>query len=553
MGDFLLCVFHSTFDAQGKEGFLSLYYSNHIPIISFSRYIPYDNDDVQEYPFTKISSISIDAEKEGENFINIFVKGQLISASIFRLPSRNDVLSFIQISVSNGILNSDTNRQNSNKWIPVSPHHFKPRDSIKWIYDNSPDVANPNFSLSPIYLNSHPPFCENPRDGSFSLPKHREILRELIEKGKQTEIFQKLNQLSLKEEFRKLYNSSKNNLSCLPNFEEICNSTNNRNNDNSRQNQENKKPQNIENVQDSYTQSNSNIYNNDINRKCSINQNSNEIISENDSKNSQINDTKLFEYLSVRRQWEIRISHQIFNNSKHNNDVEKILKDLPRTISDEKIIVLLYTVLRTIITYAPDVGFAQGMVDVSYFIEQVILDDTEDFGDESQSYVFWGLHSILFLFGQSKWFQSLDSSNSSLIEVIEAVLTTIYPSLAEFIRFNDFEIFKHCYGSLLTMFTRMFTKEIEEKLWKLIFLKQSVDAFHASILTAIFCINYPKLCESKTNDMSHVTDLLNSNYIVENEENFLALIASICEMIHPIQEKIESFDFSCSLFQPCPY
>ena len=203
MGDFLLSAFHSTFDDQRNEGCLSLYYSNYIPMLSFSRYSSNDNDDIQEYPFPSISYIYIDTEKDGDNSLNVFVKDQLYSASIFRLPSKYDLLSFIQITVSNGILNSDASKQHSNKWFPVL--HVTRKRTIQWISDNSPNSSNSKFLLSSIYRNSHPPFCQNPSNASFSLSNHREILRDLIDRGKQTDLFQKLHQISLKSEFQKRY------------------------------------------------------------------------------------------------------------------------------------------------------------------------------------------------------------------------------------------------------------------------------------------------------------------------------------------------------------
>ena len=207
------------------------------------------------------------------------------------------------------------------------------------------------------------------------------------------------------------------------------------------------------------------------------------------------------------------------------------------------------------ITYAPDVGFAQGMVDVSYFIADVVLDDIQNYDDLSQSKVFWGLNEILFKFGQSDWFLASEIANSRLVSVIDPILTKIYPTAAEFIRFNDFEVFKHCFGSFLTMFTRMFAKEIIQKLWILVFLKRKVVTFHAAVLASLFCFNFPKLSESKTVDMSQISDLMNSRYLVENEDSFLAVVASFCEMIQLDDEDdiddSESFDdFECSLFKP---
>ena len=564
MGDFLLSVFHSTFDAQRNEGCLSLYYSNYIPIISFSRYNSHDNDDVQEYPFPTISSIFIDMEKEGDNCLNVFVNDQLFSSSIFRLPSRFDLLSFIQITVSNGILNSDPSRKNPNKWVPVS--NFKPRDPIQWICDNSPNSSIPNFSLPSIYRNSQPPFCKNPPNGSFSLTNHREILRELIEKGKQTEIYIKLNQGSLKEEFHKKYFSSENRSTNLiiNDIKEIDNANLDHTNDINDANSINKtNTESYQNTSNNYItsdidndQKDTNGYQNTNNNENSDSkpQNEDQIFTINIDLNSKYDDKNLVEYLNIRKQWETRISHQNLNNSKHNTDVEKILKDLPRTISNDKTILLLYNVLRTTITYAPDVGFAQGMVDLSYFIAQIVLEDSSKDDDESQSKVFWGLNTILFKFGQSIWFQNFDVANSRLISIIDDVLSQIYPSLATFVRSNNFELFKHCFGSLLTMFTRMLEKEIEEKLWLIIFLNNSVEIFHAAVLATMLCVSFPKLSESKVSDMSHITDMMNSFYLVENQDSFLAIVASICERIKPLDID-DNFDmdddsFSCSLFKP---
>ncbi|OHS99141.1 hypothetical protein TRFO_34497 [Tritrichomonas foetus] len=461
MGDYLLCVLHSVIDEQEFEGCLSIYYSDLVPTISFARYTM-PNNNLQVYPFSAIASIYIHAD-ENENILNVFISNHPVP-STFKLSSKYDVLTFIEVTVANGILVSDPDKPNI--WVP-SFTGSRPPDTIEWICENSTLEGN----LSSIHHNSRHPYSTSSVGANFSLASHRVILQNLIQKGKQTKFYSELLNPPTKAKLSSFYRGK----------------------------------------------------------------------------------NRLDEYLTIRRQWENRIPHQNIGRSKHNVDVENISKDLLRSVPSEKTIILLYNVLRTMITYAPDVGFAQGMVDVAYLVAELVLDDIESNDDKSQSYVFWVLNAILFQFGQARWFQATESANANLVDDVNDILAVVYPAVGYFICFGDYEMFKHCVGSSLTMFTRMFDHELVKRLWNLIFFGKDVDAMHAAVLTAIFCIEFPELTKSRVPDMAKIAELMSSPYKVEKEDEFLAIVAAICEYLPPREIVPDSMNFTCSLFHPLTF
>ena len=262
------------------------------------------------------------------------------------------------------------------------------------------------------------------------------------------------------------------------------------------------------------------------------------------------NENKLNEYLTIKKQWQSRIYLQEISKSKHNLEVEKISKDLIRTVSNEGTIKLLYNVLRTLITFSPDLGFAQGMVDISYFISQLVLEDFTLYDEKSQSIVFWALYNLMFKFGQSKWYISNQNSNQNFIDDISQLLSFTYPAISSFVSFNDYELFKYTISCNLTMFTRTISFEILKKISNIILFYKNIDIIYVSILSTILILEFPELNKSRFPDISKIANLINNNYKISEINEFLAIIAAISEKISKRDEENESMYLTFKLFKP---
>jgi hypothetical protein len=259
----------------------------------------------------------------------------------------------------------------------------------------------------------------------------------------------------------------------------------------------------------------------------------------------------LEEYLTLREQWELRIPHQNSGKSRHNSAVETLSKDLLRTYASDPTIVLMYNVLRTMITFAPDFGFAQGLVDVALMIADVCLNgEIERTDDEAQAIVFWALNKLLFELGQSRWYMSSDSWVREMIILLSKALASVYPALELFARYQDFQVFHHMIAGPVTVFTRMFEKPLLRKLWRVAFLKGTVDVLHISTLIVILLRGFPELSKAKVLDFVQVTKLLDPEYPVGDEAAFLALIAVVAAKIDAKKVQPPEVDLQFSIFSP---
>lgn len=265
-------------------------------------------------------------------------------------------------------------------------------------------------------------------------------------------------------------------------------------------------------------------------------------------------ENKLQEYLTVRMQWECRIAHQIQGKSKHNNDVEKLSKDLMRSVSDQQQLKLVYNVLRTMLQFAPDLGYAQGMTDVAILLMKCVLGENVVCSDENQSAVFWALHKVMFVCGQSQWYMATEQSTAILIDDISSILSAVYPAIASFVSYSDYEMFQHISPCTFTMLTRTLGYEMMEKLMTLVIRSGSVNVLYTSILVTIFIIEFPNLTKSRVPDITQVTKLACDEYHVQDEDQFLSIVANICERVP--KEEIDNssmVSLSCKLFEPMKF
>jgi hypothetical protein len=259
----------------------------------------------------------------------------------------------------------------------------------------------------------------------------------------------------------------------------------------------------------------------------------------------------LDEYLVLREQWELRIPHQNGGKSKHNAAVETLSKDLLRTDATDPTIVLLYNVLRTMITFAPDFGFAQGLVDVTLMIAEIVLDgEIERRDDEAQSLVFWSLNTLLFELGQCRWYQANELWVRDMVRLLSGALASIYPALELFASYEDFQVFQHMIAGPVTLFTRTFAHPVLKKLWNLIFAMETADGLHIAVMAVILILGYPELSKRKPIDFIQVTKYFSSEYPIGEEEEFLALVAAVAEKVNAKTVRIELPEFRSSFFVP---
>lgn len=258
----------------------------------------------------------------------------------------------------------------------------------------------------------------------------------------------------------------------------------------------------------------------------------------------------LEEYINTRKQWECRITHQKNAKSKHNTDVEKINKELDSLIPNSKTQSLLYNVMRTMITFAPDLGYSQGMVEVACFLAKTTLENIETDDDVSQSIVFWFLYSLLFDFGQSKWYNSTESTSALLVDDISDVLSTTYPAIGSYVSFNNYEMFKNSVSYSFSMLTKILSHSILKRLLPIVVHRKSVDVMYASVLTTILITEFPELSKSRVPDTAKISQILSKPYHVREEEEFLAIVASIADRIPSRDIEEEHMFLSFQIFKP---
>ncbi|KAH0788423.1 hypothetical protein GPJ56_007651 [Histomonas meleagridis] len=263
--------------------------------------------------------------------------------------------------------------------------------------------------------------------------------------------------------------------------------------------------------------------------------------------------SKLKEYLAVRRQWQLRISEQYRIRSQHNQKVEMLTQKLLNVQWSKKSVSLVYNVVRTMITFAPELSYDDSICDITLFIAELVLDDLEKDDDESQSKLFWVLNAVLFEFGQSQWYTNQEQSKSDLINDIIEIMACLYPAVGFFISYEDYEMFKHCINAVVSMFVHVFKKDLLKKLWNLIFKAGDVNALCTPLLTALLFFEFPELNKSRVPDMNHISKLFNEEYHVEDENDFLAIVAAIEEKLPLFERPSEVIDFSCNLFKPLSF
>ena len=459
MSEALLCVFHCVKDEEKQEGCLSVYFTEGEAVLSFCRYSLHNSNN-QVIPFHIISKIISNMCETTE--INIVTLGQPIPF-VFSLNSQLDVYTFFQVTVANGILKAS--QDSAEVWVLAQGQ--RPSDPVDWVLQNS-EIINP----TQIHRNSMPPYNLTAIGTTYSESSHREILKSLVENGKNLPFFS-----TLKRGFDK----------------SLC-------------------------------------------------------------KEFQ-SESKLKEYITVRTQWESRISHQLRGRSKHNNDVDKLSKDLMRCVSNPIQLKLLYHVLRTMIQFAPDLGYVQGMADVAIMLMKLVLDnDNLKCDDESQSTLFWALHKTLFDYSQSEWYLATEQMTALITDDISSILSIIYPAVASFVSFSNYEMFQHLSPCTLTVLTRTLGFDMISKLFPIIQRFENVTALYTVVLVTIFIIEFPNLTKSRIPDITQVSKLACEAYSIADEDKFLSIIASVCEKVQ--KEEIDTssvVSLSCKLFEPIKF
>ena len=194
MGDLFLSVFHSAVDENGCLGFISIYYANYTPTVSFTSY-SLTNSSSLVFAFNVIQSVFAK-----EKSISLHISGQP-KPSYFCLNAESDVWTFIQILVANGIVKSDL--ECPYRWIPASG--VKPQDPVEWMFESSIVDA----PMSVLHEMSGQAAFETLKGASFSGGAHRDKMEKLIERGKRSKTFEKLVNPVLPTEFAKYINNEK--------------------------------------------------------------------------------------------------------------------------------------------------------------------------------------------------------------------------------------------------------------------------------------------------------------------------------------------------------
>ncbi|EAY02680.1 hypothetical protein TVAG_406570 [Trichomonas vaginalis G3] len=457
MTEALLCVLHSARDEDGQDGCLSVYYKNGSPFLSFCKY-SLQNSTIQTLPFTSITNIVTKIDESSK--INIVTNGQPVP-TIYFLKSIHDVYTFFQILVANGIIMASPD--DSEVWIPAQGS--RPSDPVDWILQHS-YLVNP----AQFHYNSKPPYNLSVIGTSFTLSSHREILKSLIQTGKDSDDY-------------KLFNS-------------------------------------------------------EIDKNIFI---------------SLATPKKIEEYLNVRGQWECRIAHQFKGRSKLNSDLDKLSKDLIRISSETKVLKLIYNVLSTLMIFAPDLGYAQGMTDICMILINLIFGSDIECDDKSQSIVFWSMHMIMFEYGQSKWYINTENSTLYLTDDINFVLSAIYPAVATYVSFNNYEVFKHITPCMFTMMARTLGEDLLEKIFPILIKYKSVNKIYTCILITIFILEFPNMIKRSVPDIIQISNLACEKYEIKDMEEFLSIASSIFNRVPEDELDQEPMYFKFELFKPLEF
>jgi hypothetical protein len=266
-------------------------------------------------------------------------------------------------------------------------------------------------------------------------------------------------------------------------------------------------------------------------------------------------DGRLDEYLNVRRQWEIRIPFQASCKSRHNSDVDSLSKDLLRTVGSDRTITLFYTVVHTMIQFAPDLGFAQGMLDVVKLVAEVVLEgDLDRTDDDAQAALFWAWHALLFDFGLAAWYSATEAKAAQLVEFAVRMIAGVSPTVEAFVSHGDWEIFRHAIGVAVTLATRLFQRNLIGRVWNLIFEAGTVDLVDAAVLAVLFCIEYHEIVTKDGRpDIAKASKLMDEPYDVADEDDFLGLLAVVSGRGPERERPPPTPEFRCSLFTPIQF
>ena len=454
MGDLFLSVFHSAVDENGSTGFISVYYANYIPSISFTVYSA-TNTTSLVFTFNVIQAIVAE-----DTIISLHISGQP-HPSNFVLKSVRAVWSFIQILVANGVLKSDP--ESPFRWIPATG--VKPLDPVEWVSESSKIES----SIRYLHYQSTEEILGTSKGASFSAAAHRDKMESLVKMGRETKMFAKLR-------------------ACV--------------------------------TRDS-------------------------LVSVEESK-------RLQEYLIIRKQWKCRIQLQNECKSRHNEAVEKLQKEIETVIESERTGNLIYNVLRTLITFAPDVGFVPEIVHIALFVGQVVLDgDVERDDDAAQSTVFWALHTVWFDFGQSAWYSDTAQEMEILIPEAKKLLSEVYPAVGYMVGYKNYAIFKEAVGPVLGMFTKLFSdRALLGRLWNVMTEKRSANVLHLCVLIGIVCFELPDLVETKVPDIGFVARVGISGYTPRSNDDFVALVAALAERVSVAKPEVEAMNLSFKLAKP---
>jgi hypothetical protein len=264
---------------------------------------------------------------------------------------------------------------------------------------------------------------------------------------------------------------------------------------------------------------------------------------------------RLDEYLNVRKQWEIRIPYQASCKSRHNSDVDSLSKDLLRTVGSDRTITLFYTVVHTMIQFAPDLGFAQGMLDVVKLVAEIELEgDLDRTDDAAQSALFWSWHALLFDFGLAAWYRATEAKAAQLVEFAVRMIAGVSPTVEAFVSHGDWEIFRHAIGVAVTLATRLFQPNLIVSVWNLIFEAGTVDLVDAAVLAVLFCREYHEIVmKNGKPDIQKVSKLMDERYEVADEEDFLGLLAAVSGRGPEKERPTPLPEFHCSLFTPIQF
>lgn len=225
----------------------------------------------------------------------------------------------------------------------------------------------------------------------------------------------------------------------------------------------------------------------------------------------EVLDTKMIDYLNIRRQWELLTETQR-EHSKLWQDMERVIEnDVKRNDrkydafkdNDSPNLLLLKRVLTTYAFYNRDTGYVQGMNDllsplIMLFIVSweenvaIFYDGSKRSMDQAEAFLFWNFVGMMELTHHERLFVDLAAHQAFVLERSAKIANEVHKPLEMLLSSKELSDLSFMFKPMLLMYKRAF-KDGLRRLWDSIFTAASPSCYIRFIGAAILILLFPKL------------------------------------------------------------